>query len=153
MQMHRVMVICFVVSAVVTWGVTPASAQTQTGQISSVEVQKILSQPVNPSTLREKSRSPAIQDRLKQSRALLESRGGKSSLGYTSAMELPIEALAGTRIPKPEPRIAAAIQARALALAKLEEETAQRLKIDISRLASAQCNPNSAAFDWRKSGK
>ena len=129
----------------------PASPAT-TQAIAPAEVRRILSFSPQDAVAREQALSPEIRDRLASIRAQVAQQGGRFSVGYTPALELPLEVLAGTRIPRSQPGIAATVNRRAAALRSIDIESARLGRVDLSKLLAA-CSPRAAAFDWRRSGK
>jgi cathepsin L len=71
-------------------------------------------------------------------------------IGYTTAMDIPLEKLAGTRIPAGVLEKAASQNSLAAQALKIDQADAARLKIPPRPLV---CNVASGAFDWRSLGK
>jgi cathepsin L len=88
--------------------------------------------------------SPDIRGRLKALQAEAQSKQWTFSVGYTGAMDIPLESLTGTRIPD-----------NFLEIARLRNAFAdEALKLKgTSRVAPAVCSPTAAKFDWRTIGK
>jgi hypothetical protein len=127
------------------------SAFAASATISSTKMLSILQQPFADFATREQSAPPQIKSELLRLRQTI-GPNAKFTVGYTSAMDLPLDALAGTRIPK-DPSIGAAVNARGMQLYKLDVDSAKLKAIDLTKLTVAQCSSSWSSFDWRKQGK
>ncbi len=94
-------------------------------------------------------KAPAeIKEKLKALQEKLASKQPTFAVGYTTAMDKPLEKLAGTRIPANFLEDAKKQNSLALeALALIRGKSAQ------SQAATSVCSPAAAHFDWRDYGK
>ncbi len=129
----------------------PPAAEAASAAISSTKMLTILKPPVTDFMVREQSAPPQIKSQLLQLRQAL-GPNPKFTVGYTTALDLPLEALAGTRIPQ-DPAIGVQVNQRGAELMKLDLQSARLANIDILKLNALQCSPGWSAFDWRKKGK
>lgn len=125
-----------------------ASAASAT--VSSTKMLSVLKQHISDFAVREQQAPPQIKSQLMQLRR--EFPAAKFTMGYTTALDLPLAALAGTVIPK-DPSIGAAVNLRGAELMKLDLQSAKLAKIDALKIPLSQCSPSYTAFDWRKRGK
>ncbi len=101
--------------------------------------------------LRERTAAPAIKSTLSGLRKDISAKQRTFTVGYTTALDLGLDQLAGTRIPKDIP--AATIQAvniRAQELMAIDRRSAEVAHI---QLQPAACNAGAKSFDWRSLGK
>lgn len=133
-----------------TMAIAP-DAQAASARVSSSEMLRILKQPVGDLELREQTAPPAIKAQLQEIRSLI-GPNATFKVGYTTALDLPIEALAGTVIPQSMRGVAPAVNARAKELMALDLKSAQLGKFDLRAIYKV-CSANMASFDWRKAGK
>jgi cathepsin L len=122
-------------------------------QIDPSLVRRVLSQDVPDFTARERTASPAIREQLSQLRSRISAEGGRFTVGYTTALELPIPALAGTVIPRSQPGVAEMVNRRAAEFRRLDTDMALRVDPDLLHRLQAVCSPTAASFDWRSRGK
>ncbi len=99
---------------------------------------------------REAMATPEIKQRLTSLRAEVEQKRLTFSVGYTQAMDEPLEKLAGTRLPANLPALAA--KQNALAQQLLEQDAValgeyERAHPGVLRVQA--CNPSVSSFDWR----
>ncbi|MBX6321312.1 MAG: hypothetical protein IRY94_05755 [Rhodospirillaceae bacterium] len=87
------------VGAAAAFLAAPLAAEAASATVSATKMLTTLRQPVTDFALREQSASPQIKTTLLQLRQAL-GPNPKFSVGYTTALDLPLEALAGTRIPR-----------------------------------------------------
>ncbi len=111
-------------------------------------------QPAVDFAQRELQASPAIKQRLAAIRADIAARNLSFEVGYTTAMDVPLERLAGTRLPDDLPRIAAvqnrrAAQMLAFDLAALERFNAARPGVLPELKLKQGCVSTLKSFDWR----
>ena len=78
-------------------------------------------------------------------RRKLEAEGATFRVGYTTALDLPLRQLAGTRVPA-RPNVAPAVNERAQRLLRIDRESAEKANIDLQQFL---CRPDAASFDWR----
>jgi cathepsin L len=109
-----------------------------------------LSQPVTDYAAREAAAPAAIKEQLAVLRRQLAEQKASFDVGYTTALDVPLSMLAGTKIPDLPSSVIEAVNARAMQLARIDEQSAAAAKI---ALPPAPCVANNASFDWRKSGK
>jgi cathepsin L len=107
---------------------------------------------------RERKAPPGIQKKLEDLRTQIKSKKLKFSVGYTKAMDLTLEKLAGTRPPKDLPEQARKQNALARDRVRLDrKERDQFLQSKPGVLPEPSASPEScaalAAFDWRPQGK
>ena len=124
----------------------PAFAQSPAAK---EQMQKVLSQPVEDYQAREQTATPSIRERLAALRRKLEAEHATFEVGYTTALELPLSQLAGTRVPA-RPNVAPAVNERAQQLLRIDREAAEKANIDLQRFF---CRPDAASFDWRTLNK
>ncbi len=87
--------------------------------------------------------SPQMQAKVKALRGEAQQKKWTFSVGYTTALDTPLERLAGTRLPP-----------NALDIAKKQNEFAdQALKLIPRASPAATCSPGMKTFDWRRLGK
>jgi cathepsin L len=130
------------------FGYSAAFAQEQKPiQPKSLEnMQRVLNQKEINYAEREKTAPPEIKLKLQKLRSSLP-----FNVGYTAALDLSIEQLAGTRIPRDIPQSAiATINARGLELRGIDIRSASEAHI---KLPPASCSASASSFDWRKLGK
>ncbi|HJQ40906.1 MAG TPA: C1 family peptidase [Thermoanaerobaculia bacterium] len=122
------------------------------------DVEAVLAYTAPPSvnyTLREDLSSLAVRDRLSRLRAEIAAQGLTFEVGYTTAMDVPIEKLAGTRLPE-NLSAAAEVQNR-LAAGALELE--RRALTELVRVNPGilvplpQCSAGLSNFSWAARGK
>ncbi len=108
------------------------------------------------------TKAPAqIRERLQQLRKLVADKNLHFQVGYTKAMDIPLDRLAGTKFPPPEQLkpLAEGVNARAVELLKFDNAArAELLKAHPSAMVEIEKNivPNCEsrkAFDWRRQGK
>ncbi len=103
---------------------------------------------------REREAPPAIRQRLAALRADIAARNLSFEVGYTTAMDIPLEMLAGTRLPPDLRRIAAvqnqrAAQMLAVDRAALERFNAARPGVLPELKLKQGCVTTLKSFDWR----
>ena len=114
------------------------------------------SAPVSPSQQRltedykqrETTASPEIQAKLAKLRQDIDANNKPFTVGYTAALDQPIEQLAGTKIPRDQPGLAAEVNKRAELLRQIDLRSADVAKIDRQSLL-----PQGCSFDFRRLGK
>src|SRR5262249_28356672 len=114
-------------------------------QAAREQMQKILSQPVEDYQSREQAAPRSIRERIAALRRKLEAGGATFQVGYTTALELPLRQLAGTRVPA-RPNVAPAVNERAQRLLRIDRGAAEKANIDLQQFL---CRPDAASFDWR----
>jgi C1A family cysteine protease len=143
--------------AVVLSLLTPAYAQPASDQspmkLAPMEVRRILSQNFTDLAAREQQAPAAIRERLSELRAQLQSEGASFTVGYNPALDVPLEILAGTRVPRSQPGIAEMVNQRAVELRQIDILSAKRFNFDVDALTARACSSNSKSFDWRREGK
>jgi cathepsin L len=137
-------------AAVLLLVATAQDASAASATISSTKMLSILKAPTADFAVREQSAPPQIKSQLMQLRQQFE--GKPFTMGYTSAMDLPLDALAGTRIPQTLPA-APQVAATGDQLYKLDIQSAKMKAVDLKQLYLVQCSASYASFDWRKHGK
>ncbi len=103
---------------------------------------------------REREAPPAIRQRLAALRARIAAENLSFEVGYTTAMDLPLELLAGTRLPPDLARIAAvqnrrAAQMLAIDRAALARFNAAKPGVLPELKAKLGCVTTARSFDWR----
>jgi cathepsin L len=124
----------------------PAESRTSTAD----RMEAILNQPVADYASREAAASPDIQKLLAVLRSRLAEQKAEFSVGYTTALDVPLSMLASTRIPDLPPAVIEAVNSRARQLEKIDVESAAVAKVT---LPPPLCSPNTPKFDWRQHGK
>ena len=102
---------------------------------------------------RESTASQEIKAKLAKLRAAIDANKSTFTVGYTSAMDEPLERLAGTKIPRDQPGLAAEVNKRAEQLRQIDIRSAEIAKINPEELRAVGCSASSASFDWRRLGK
>jgi cathepsin L len=134
---------------------TAQDAQADTAKLLSAtkiapsKMLTILKQPAADFAARERSASPMVKSQLLELRKVV-GPNARFTIGYTTALDVPLEMLAGTRIPQ-APEIGAKVNLRAMELRKIDIQSAKLKNIDLTQLTA--CSPSASAFDWRKKGK
>jgi cathepsin L len=101
---------------------------------------------------REAKASPEIRARLAKLRQDIDANKRAFQVGYTSAMDKPLEKLAGTKIPR-DPSIGVEVNKRAELLRQIDFRSAELAKISPDLLKPAGCSTSAGYFDWRSLGK
>src|SRR6266542_5549875 len=107
---------------------------------------------------REQKATAEVKSRLKALRSELAEKKLTFQIGYTTALDIPIEKLAGTRAPANLPEIAAKQNKLAAQLLPIDQEAREQA---MSKSAALQrlitivraCAASKSSFDWRNSGK
>lgn len=105
---------------------------------------------------REAKAPAAIKQKLAEERAQIASEKLGYTIGYTSALDVPLEVLAATRIPRelpPESLKIAKLGNELSSIDKARYEEVAKLNPGLDAKFSRPCSVDSTAFDWRKSGK
>jgi C1A family cysteine protease len=105
---------------------------------------------------REKQASPEIKSKLANFREQIKTRGRTFTVGYTAAMDVPIEVLAGTRIPRNLPSVTRRVNTRADQLRKIdlaEFQRASQINRNILNGLQLKCSASLGSWDWRTQGK
>jgi len=102
---------------------------------------------------RELTASPEIQAKLAKLRQDIDANNKPFTVGYTSALDQPLEQLAGTKIPRDQPNLAAEVNKRADLLKQIDLRSADVAKIDRQALLPQGCSESAPSFDWRRLGK
>ncbi|HSS21392.1 MAG TPA: C1 family peptidase [Pyrinomonadaceae bacterium] len=102
---------------------------------------------------REAKASPEIKARLAKLRQDIEANKRPFQVSYTSAMDQPLERLAGTRIPRDQPGLAAEVNKRAELLKAADVRSAVLAKVDLGSLRVVGCSATAGSFDWRRLNK
>src|SRR5437773_11385690 len=118
------------------------------------------SAPVSPSQQRltedykqrETTASPEIQAKLAKLRQDIDANNKPFTVGYTAALDQPIEQLAGTKIPRDQPGLAAEVNKRAELLRQIDLRSADVAKIDRQSLLPQGCSESAGSFDFRRLG-
>ena len=116
------------------------------------EMLRILSQPSADFADREKSAPAPVKDLLATLRSQIEKEGAKFTVGYTTALDVPLNMLAGTLVPR-EPNVAPAVNERAGVLLGLDLESAKQANVAIKVGPAPECSPQASHFDWRTHNK
>lgn len=99
---------------------------------------------------RERQAKPEIQARLKALREEIKRKGLTFDVGYTAAMDIPLETLAATRVP-PDVLQRAELQNRfAEEALRLDDRATIAAKVTIPK---ATCSAGATKFDWAALGK
>ncbi|MDQ3472603.1 MAG: hypothetical protein M3447_02595, partial [Acidobacteriota bacterium] len=120
-----------------------ASAQGQIDATKVLQVQQV------DYVERERRASPEVKARIASLRQDAKSRNRRYTVGYTTALDVPLEILAGTRIPKDFS--VGDVNKRATELRQIDVESARIAKV--RDLTLAPCSANATSWDWRKRGK
>jgi cathepsin L len=105
---------------------------------------------------RELKAPEAIKSQLAAMRAKIREQHLQYDVGYTTALELPLDTLAATKIPRQLPPEALKIANLGTELLRIEKERyAEAIKINpnIVKLFPQTCSASSPTWDWRKSNK
>src|SRR5260370_11073903 len=105
---------------------------------------------------REKVASPEIKAKLSNLREQLKTRSRTFTVGYTAAMDIPIEVLAGTRIPRNLSGVAQRVNSRAEQLKRIdlaEFQRVSRINPNILNPLPVKCSASLGSWDWRTEGK
>jgi cathepsin L len=102
---------------------------------------------------REEGASPEIKAKLAKLRQDIEANKRTFTVGYTSALDEPLERLAGTRIPRDQPNVVAEVNKRAELLRQIDMRSAELAHINLGELRTVGCSTSSSSFDWRRLGK
>ncbi len=105
---------------------------------------------------REQTAPPIVRTRLANIRKDIQARNRKFTVGYTTALDVPLEVLAGTRIPRSQPGLTARVNQRAerlMSIDKAELGRVARVNPDILTSIKRTCSSSAGSWDWRKNGK
>jgi cathepsin L len=108
---------------------------------------------------REAAAPEQIRQELQQLRTVIAEKNLHFQVGYTKAMDIPLDQLAGTRFPPPDQLkpLAERVNARAVQLLKFDSSArAKFLSVNPQAEIEKQIPPNCESlpeFDWRKQGK
>lgn len=102
--------------------------------------------------------SAAVREQLAASNELIRRERLAYKVGYTSALDVPLEMLAATKIPRELPPEALKIAQAGAELARIDHERFEEVARLNPRLVDRlkfrlACNANASAWDWRKVGK
>jgi len=139
---------------------TKPIAVTKTATASAVATKNtaaVLQQSVESFEAREKAAPAPVRSRLTVLRQEIQARKYTFEVGYTTALDVPLEVLAGTRLPanlKETARARTELGRRLLAIDNLERDRVLKINPNF-HLPDLQiaCNPQSSSFDWRRLGK
>ncbi|MGB8509739.1 MAG: C1 family peptidase [Pyrinomonadaceae bacterium] len=105
---------------------------------------------------REQIAPPEIKARLTTLRQQLQTRNRRFTVGYTTAADVPIEVLAGTKIPRGLPGVTEKVNTRArelMTIDRAEQQRAIQVNPNIFGHLQIKCSASLKSWDWRKSGK
>lgn len=105
---------------------------------------------------REQTAPPVIRQRIAAIRQEIQARKRPFTVGYTTALDVPLEVLAGTVIPRNQPGTAARVNQRAerlSAIDKAEVSRVSKINPDILKGLQLSCSASLKSWDWRRSGK
>jgi cathepsin L len=136
---------------------SPAVAKVPPAAVYPVASTEILRQSVADFAKREQTAPPAIKARIASLRQEIKTRGYTFEVGYTTAMDVPLDVLAATRIPANLKDIAPQRTTVGQDLLKIDLTERDRIrkldsKIVIPELLLA-CSPKARSFDWRRLNK
>jgi C1A family cysteine protease len=127
-------------------------ARAASATLAPATMQSILKQRIADFAAREQVAPPAIKSKLAELRQAL-GPNPKFTVGYTTALDIPLEQLAATKIPQLPPTTVQQINARGGELMKLDLQSAKLAKVDWLKHLLQQCSASASSFDWRKKGK
>ena len=105
---------------------------------------------------REKNASPEIKARLDAIRKKIKDENLSFSVGYTTAMDVPLNVLAATKLPDNIAELRVRQNKLANELSAIETSVSREffnLNPDIRRFIATKCSADANSFDWRKAGK
>lgn len=105
---------------------------------------------------RERLAPAATRQRIEAMRSDIKQRGKDYTVGYTTAMDLPLDQLAGTRIPRdlsPQQLRIASLGAQLSAIDAQRFEELRRINPDLTTRFASTCSASRRTWDWRTTGK
>lgn len=120
--------------------------------VAAPSMAKILRQSVPDYAAREKSAPAAVRAQLEALRRTLNEEKVKPTftVGYTTALEIPISQLTGLVIPKLPPSTIEKVNRIGAQLSKIDRAAERSAGVKLKALA---CSPTSRHFDWRRLNK
>lgn len=131
----RPVVLCIVVAVVAGLG---ASTTAQEFKLPQIYVQREMVAP------------PQVKSNLESLRRQIETHKLTFHVGYTKAMDIPLERLAGTRVPADIEQRARIQKDRATQLVQMDREAQPRGIVP--RAETIACSPTAPEWDWRSAG-
>lgn len=132
---------------------SPAAAQPPESMQKSIELSRPLQVGIVEYSTREQTASPQIKAQLETLRKGIAEHKARFTVGYTTALDVPLQVLAATVIPRELPMgMVAEVNNRGKQLLEIDRSSAIRSGINLGKLVS-MCDPSSSSFDWRKHNK
>lgn len=158
MKSYRLLALLAVAALLLAVALAPTSIAQRPGDLriqdSRIQTIRIPNQQVDYAK-REISAPAQIKTRLATLRQQLQARGRRFSVGYTTALDIPLEVLSATRIPRNLPTVTERVNTRATQLQRVDRTAlseAARINPDILKFA-LRCNAKGKSWDWRRNGK
>jgi C1A family cysteine protease len=107
-------------------------------------------------SVRESAATPAVKKRLDAVRATIDKNKLEFHVGYTSALDVPLNQLAATKIPvtlSAQTKKILALSAQTTAAEKRELDKAIEVNPNLQKLLANTCLASKASWDWRKENK
>lgn len=139
----------FIAFLLITFFTIEAMAQKPVPNIKQNQLKVLNTNPIKYIN-REKKASPTIKNQLNALRAEAKKKNWTFSVGYTSAMDIPMHKLTGLKLPSNWRTIAKKQNEFAIKMEGLERNM---LKIKGIKLFTNKCWASKKAFNWRDAGK